>query len=189
MIIGITGAAGAGKDTIADILVEEYGYYKLPFADTLKDSVCALFDVTRPWLDIWKNDPEIRIKIERMGIDEEEIVIRSFSVREFLQRYGVEAHRDVFGEGFWIRAWDESPKDRTHANFVIPDVRFENEAAFIRNVGCQIIHVVRGQQPDDAWRTHVSESGIPEQYITHVVRNNGTLEELRENIISWYEDV
>jgi hypothetical protein len=38
MIIGITGRAGAGKDTVADILVERHSFVRVALADEIKRS-------------------------------------------------------------------------------------------------------------------------------------------------------
>ena len=46
-LIGLTGKAGSGKDTVADGLVKSNGYRKIAFADVLKDMICALLSVTR----------------------------------------------------------------------------------------------------------------------------------------------
>jgi len=35
MIIGLCGNQGAGKDTVGDILISDYGFIKLTFASTL----------------------------------------------------------------------------------------------------------------------------------------------------------
>ena len=43
MIIGICGLIGAGKDTIADYLVNVHGFRRESFAGTLKDAVAAVF--------------------------------------------------------------------------------------------------------------------------------------------------
>jgi adenylate kinase family enzyme len=50
-IIGICGFIGSGKGTVADTLVNEYGYTKLSFADTLKDGVAAVFNWDRKLLE------------------------------------------------------------------------------------------------------------------------------------------
>lgn len=43
MIIGITGKAGSGKDTVADLLVHEHGFVKVAMADPLKRICMDLF--------------------------------------------------------------------------------------------------------------------------------------------------
>jgi hypothetical protein len=51
MIIGLCGAQGSGKDTVANILISEYGFVKLTFASTLKDVVAILFSWPRDLLE------------------------------------------------------------------------------------------------------------------------------------------
>mgnify|MGYP006283771541 FL=1 len=36
MIIGLTGYAQSGKDTVASLLVEHYGYERVAFADKIR---------------------------------------------------------------------------------------------------------------------------------------------------------
>lgn len=44
-IIGISGHAGAGKDTFASVLVERYGFVRMAFADKLKEIISDAYDV------------------------------------------------------------------------------------------------------------------------------------------------
>src|SRR4051812_5088987 len=56
MIIGLTGSKGSGKDTIAAYLIKEYRFERRAFADPMKKSVAALFDIP-PWeVDNFKLD-------------------------------------------------------------------------------------------------------------------------------------
>jgi hypothetical protein len=45
-VVGIVGYAGHGKDTLADVLVTEFGYHKLAFADPLRAFCADLFGLT-----------------------------------------------------------------------------------------------------------------------------------------------
>src|SRR5690625_5115450 len=47
MKIGLTGKMRAGKDTVADYLVENYGFKKFAFGDALKRYVHEIFDVNQ----------------------------------------------------------------------------------------------------------------------------------------------
>jgi len=63
MIIGITGLAGSGKDTLADILVRQNGYVKVSLADPIKRICKEVFDFSDEQL--WgpshkRNDPDER---------------------------------------------------------------------------------------------------------------------------------
>lgn len=46
MIIGLSGFAGTGKDTVADILVKKHGFHKIGFADMLKHIAKEVYDFT-----------------------------------------------------------------------------------------------------------------------------------------------
>lgn len=56
--IAFIGKAGAGKDTAAELLIESLSYYRLAFADKLKDVAAAL------WGDEARTD---RDKLQRLG--------------------------------------------------------------------------------------------------------------------------
>ena len=59
MIIGLCGAQGSGKDTVANILVSKYGFVRISFATALKDVVAILFSWPREMLE--GDTPESRI--------------------------------------------------------------------------------------------------------------------------------
>jgi adenylate kinase family enzyme len=58
-VIGICGFIGCGKGTVGDILVEQYGFTKISFADRLKDTASTLFDWPRDMIE--GNTPESRV--------------------------------------------------------------------------------------------------------------------------------
>jgi hypothetical protein len=63
MIIGVSGKAGSGKDTVADHLVKEYGFVKVALADPMKRFCMEAFDFTEEQL--WgksenRNAPDMR---------------------------------------------------------------------------------------------------------------------------------
>jgi cytidylate kinase len=51
MIIGVCGLIGAGKDTIADYLVNVHGFRRDSFAASLKDAVAAIFGWDRDMIE------------------------------------------------------------------------------------------------------------------------------------------
>lgn len=63
---------------------------------------------------------------------------------------------------------------------IIKDIRFENEAKYIRDLGGEIWHIVR----DDATKikVHSSEAGIAVASCDVVIHNNGTIADYRQKI-------
>ena len=45
MIIGLTGYAQAGKDSVANSLVQNYGYTRVAFADKIKELLLVFVQV------------------------------------------------------------------------------------------------------------------------------------------------
>lgn len=159
MIVGLTGKKGAGKDMVGSYLVEQHGFVRVSFAAPLKESVAALFDIPVEQLETWKNDPHAIVSI---GIAVEEgwmVGGRTMTVRQFLQRYGTEAHRECFGDGFWIDLAAAEIRHKAfqqNLNVVVTDVRFDNEAELIRTLGGQVVRIWRpeAEHSDDS---HASE--------------------------------
>jgi hypothetical protein len=157
MIIGLIGFIGAGKGTVADILVEKKGFTKLSFADTVKDATAAIFGWPRHLLEgdtkesrEWREAPDAWWS-DKFGYE--------FSPRKALQLMGTEAGRNVFHPDLWIFALEK--KLELYPNVVIADTRFPNEIDFIRSKGGFVVRVTRG--PDPEWYdTALVANAIPE---------------------------
>jgi hypothetical protein len=183
MIAGLTGLKNSGKDTIADFLVEYHGFTKVSFAGTLKRSVAELFNITLDEIEQWKNDPDCTVQIRRNygGQTPGTQVESSMTFRYMLQRYGTEAHRNIFGSNFWVEQL--VAKLRYGIDYVITDVRFNDEAFAITEMSGFIYEVYRpGLEPDG----HASENGVDPQYITGTIRNTGTIEQLHNEVEEFF---
>ncbi len=145
MIIGICGLIGSGKDTIADFLVKEHNFQKLSFADKLKDSVAEMFEWDRQLLD-GKTD-ESRAWREKSDEFWSKEMGRDITPRYVLQVFGTECMRDGFYDGVWVSLAKKKILDNPDINWVIPDVRFENEANMIKEINGEVWWVKRGQIP------------------------------------------
>ncbi len=182
MIIGLNGKKGAGKDTVGAYLVEKHGFTRISFAEKLKDSAAALFDIDPALWDEWKNDEFATVQIRLYGnhLTQKVDVPSELTVREFLQRYGTEAHRDIFGFDFWVdAAFSELDSLRNidpYGDFVFTDARFENEAQAISDRSGFMWRVFRDDIEDGD--THISEAEIPIDMIDVVINNKtGELED------------
>lgn len=189
-LIGFNGKKGSGKDTAGAYLVERYGFERMSFAAPLKVSAAASLGILCPdaasavalW-DEWKNDPTARIRLTVTERDADghaitDIDFLNISVREYLQFFGTEGHREVFGEDFWTKqALDSLDPD---GSYVFTDSRFENECAALRDAGGVIINIDRdGVDMADA---HASETPLPDELVDTVLYNHGTIEELHRTI-------
>lgn len=189
LVIGITGKAGAGKDTIADHLVQKYGFAKYGFADPLKKVVCAAFDLHPKQV----NDPDEKEKIDNFW---------SVSPRQMLQFVGTELFRDHadklvpgLGSNFWVaRAIKRITQleNLGYPGVVINDVRFKNEADLIVNDhGGVLIRVVREGIKAVGIPNHISEAGFDtdhygDSYV--VIYNTGSKQQLYEEVDNLYTD-
>lgn len=166
MLIGITGVARAGKDTLAGYLRDYFGFTPMSFATPLKIAASIAF------CDLPEN---FSTQEGKAGVHPYWNITR----RKILQDFG-EAMCKEFGDDFWIRRWyrDYFPLSETD-NIVVSDVRKENEAAFIRQLGGVIIHLQRqgaGLKGDEA--KHKTEQGVAIGESDLLMFNNGTLEQL-----------
>jgi hypothetical protein len=182
MIIGLAGFKGSGKDTVAAYLIKEHGFERKAFADPLKRSVAALFDIPFADVDKLKNDNDIRVAIGRYkggGETDYPFNYGSQSFREVLQRYGTEAHRDVFGQDFWLDYTLPVQGFYPGRAIVVTDVRFKNEAERVRELGGFLWFIDRPLVfPDHD--LHASEL-FPFEVDANI-SNMGTLEELYERV-------
>lgn len=113
-VIGISGYARSGKDTIAEKLAES-GYVRGSFADAIREALYRL----NPTI----GDEPLKSKVDRLGWETAKAIPE---VRGLLQRFGTEAGREMFGDNIWIDYLFDSLPDGSKV--VIPDVRYPNEA-------------------------------------------------------------
>lgn len=144
MIIGITGLIGAGKDTIAGHLVENFGYERYSWATPLKDMTAILFGWDRDMLE--GTTPEQRA--EREVLDEwwSAKIGRDWSPRTALQYMGTEVMREALHPDIWVLAGMHRIAGKK--NVVISDMRFPNEVKAVRELGGKIWNVRRGPNPE-----------------------------------------
>tara|TARA_Y100000114_G_C11743158_1_gene320144 strand:+ start:150 stop:800 length:651 start_codon:yes stop_codon:yes gene_type:complete len=192
MIIGICGLIGSGKGTVADILVDEH-FKKISFADKLKDGVSTVFGWDRQKLEGDTDDSREWRELEDKFWTNE--TGRKITPRLVLQLFGTDCMRDGFDNGIWVSLVKKKLLENPNTDFVIPDVRFENEIKMIKEVGGKVWVVIRGQTPN--WlieyqrhdiippkNIHSSEYRWVKEKKDVVIDNNGSIEELRDQVLS-----
>lgn len=167
-IIGIAGRARTGKDTVASLIHTQLGGYRYSFADPIRAMMRAGFDIdmSDPYWQKNKENP---------------VAALGKSPREMMQTLGTEWGRDMVSDDVWLVL--AAAKLIKHGpGMIIPDVRFENEAAWIRHRGGTILHVTRKDAEPVA--AHSSETPIKMIPGEIEVRNNGTLADLQSQVES-----
>lgn len=195
LLIGLNGFRGSGKDSVADYLVQDYRFKKLAFADRLKDAAAVLWGIPRHWVDDFKEE-DLRAYVTLQAGDPDELGMRtksSMSWRQFLQRFGTEMGREVFGENFWVdliiphKDSSTAAADRQfHGNRVISDARFENELLRIHALGGYNVRIVRPGIESDG---HASEIEPPDYLIDYTLVNDGSLVDLRVKVLKMVDDI
>lgn len=190
MIIGICGLIGSGKGSAADILVEQYNFEKLSFADKLKDSVATMFSWPRNMLE--GDSDESREWREQKDIFWSKETGRNITPRLVLQEFGTDCMRQGFFDGIWVSMVKQELQKNPSKNYVIPDVRFPNEAKMISELNGKVWRVMRGADP--IWfrmyqdinvepkDVHESEWRWANVDFDNRIDNNGTLEDLRGQV-------
>lgn len=190
-IIGLAGPAGSGKDTVADLLRTHSRFSKCAFADALRFEVCEAFGIEplllthRPT----KEEPHAALTLakcrehafvglllrgglyDRFDGSVEDFMAAAWSPRHIMQLWGTE-YRRVTDNGYWTGAVVARINDAIKYNdtrHVITDVRFENEAQAVRNMGGVIWQVKRPDLTLDT--THSSESD-GSQFAPDAIINN-----------------
>lgn len=171
-IVGIAGSSGAGKSTAAAAIVERGNFEVLSFAHPLKEMAIALlmsgFGYTRASCDVFL--AEKKQVIPELNV----------SMRHLLQTLGTEWGRSMIRQDMWLESMADRIIDRgEHANIVIDDVRFEDEAAFIRWSGGLVIHLRRPMSVSDG---HASEAGVSVGARDVVIDNTGSIVDLAAEV-------
>jgi hypothetical protein len=169
MIIGLSGYAQTGKDTVAEHIVKNYGFARVAFADPIREA-------------LYKLNPKVRLgesigvslahAVDNMGW--EEVKKLSLDARELLQRLGTEVGRDMFGEDFWINK--AMLKATEHKNVVISDTRYFNEAESIKKHGGILIRI--NKPNTNEVNNHESEKNLNSYPFDYTIVNSSTKQDL-----------
>lgn len=178
-LVGLIGKKRVGKDTFAAVLVEEFGFARVAFADPLKEMALTIdpliSDAPAPnaaWSPMRLTPAVMMDGWERVKDDYPE-------ARRFLQRLGDGVRQ--FDPEFWSNAGMQEAACNRAEGFpvVITDVRYPNEAAAIREAGGILVRIERPGVDDGD--THASETALDEYREDAIVLNYFGLDALRES--------
>jgi hypothetical protein len=163
-ILGLHGAIGCGKDTVAQRLCSHHGFEAMAFADPLRAGLLAMFDVC--------------------GLTEQHFVDRALketrtpalngrSPRHAMRSLGTEWGRDALGDDVWLTvaaARLQMLINEGVQRIVITDVRFPNEAEALRELGGEIAMVFRPGR--EATEEHRSDHSLHLCALDWTIYNN-----------------
>ena len=200
MIVGLLGFIGSGKGTAGEIL-NEMGFTPISFAAGVKDVAAEMFDWPRELLEgnteesrQWREKPD-NFWTKEFGYE--------FTPRYALQLMGTEVGREIFHKNFWVIKMKRIIQKNPNTNYVVTDVRFQNEIKFIQQMNGILIELQRGVKPhwydiaakanngdSKATKFMIEQSGVHASEwswiggeIDYTIYNDGTMEQLRQKLL------
>lgn len=176
IVIGLCGAAGAGKDTAADYLCEHAGFVRYAFAEPLRNMLELM--LTEAGIDYaW---------VHERALKEQPIPGLGISYRRLAQTLGTEWGRQTLHADFWLALAElhlglhgGPTAAPVHDRIVITDVRFPNEAAWVARRGGVVVRV---QRPAPAVAAHVSEAHAAHLAAWLTLDNSGSVAALHDQL-------
>jgi hypothetical protein len=201
ILFGLGFRARSGKDTAAAEIKKQRGTeYKIdiiPFAKPLKEEVNKLaieaggmknlflpnycfpkkgYVVTLPEWVVYDENPDMTDPYCVLG-----------KQRKLLQWFGSDFRR-ADNEMYWIDRHDEAVAKSDADIILVPDMRFENEMAYIKESG-ETVRVDRDSLPP---ATHISETAlanVSDEDWSLILENNGSLEEFLLGAVTAFDEL
>ena len=167
MIVGVSGHMGAGKTTVAKHIAEQNDLREDSFAYSLRLVMNAITGIPIE---------------ETYSVEDKNKMIPLFNVTRgrFLQDIGMVFRK--YDENTWVKSvhlrWLARGKDHV----ILDDVRFDNEVAFIEANKGVVLRLERDpvDNGDTRDKQHPSETCLDNHPFSHVIQNDGTLDELKQ---------
>lgn len=172
ILIGLHGLARSGKDTTAAYIAAHYAFLTYALAFPLKAALADMFNLNQAQIE--GDQKEVPLP----GIGK--------SPRQLMQLLGTEWGRHLVHDNLWLIIAQQNLANMLDMStypvpgFVISDVRFENEATWVRAQGGVIVHI---QRPEAVGvNPHSSEAGIAVHDNDFILRNDADLPHLYEQV-------
>lgn len=180
----LTGRARHGKDSLAQVIRDEFGYFPIALGDAVKQFALAvdpIVEVPGPvnFVGAPLGAKYLRLKtiIDQIGWEDGKKIPE---VRRLLQAIGTEGARNIIDDEIWLKLGEVI--SNRHEKSVFTDIRFPNEVYFLKCRGCIAIRVTRPNFDSGVDITHGSEKYIPQLDVDYDIVNDQGLPELRAKI-------
>lgn len=178
-LIGLTGPAGCGKDTVARIICDTQEFIQISLAEPIKRGLSAMLGLSIDTL----TDRELKEKpLAQYG---------NKTPRQLMQTLGTEWGRNMVDQHIWLNVAQQQINyinriaqngDGYIAGIVISDIRFPGEAKWLRDQGGTIWHIRRPDNPFATKSEHESEIPLIPQDNDQFVINDGDIDALFETV-------
>ena len=185
IIIGLAGKKRSGKNSVANMISElaskdGWTVKEFAFAYQVKREVADACEVSVDYIEKHKD-------MFRLG----------------LQWWGTEFRRAMYGDKYWIKQLNFAMEQEGLGQFdkhlyIVTDVRFKNEADYIKNLGGLVVRIERPEAL--TWRdwlpwniirksrdNHASETDLDNHPFRAFIVNSGTMEQLRTNVARFWK--
>ena len=173
-LIGLAGRAGTGKSTIARLLCEQHAFVEITLAEPIKRALAAMLDLPSAYF----HDPSTK--------DLPITWLRNTTAQRLMQTLRNGWGQQMIADDLWLIlaarriARINAQASQMHiSGIVISDLRYADEAAFVRAQGGTVWHIVRPAPPVEA---HSSEAGITAQPGDRTCDNTGDLDRLETTL-------
>ena len=168
ILIGLSGKMGVGKDYIAHNILMPYLEKKniktlmIAFADQIKVNTSVKHNINL--FDMYDTKNE--------------------NIRRLLQKEGTENGRDKYGDNIWINyvdKWTDIYSKRGIQAFIIMDVRFKNEADYIKSKNGLLIRIeaplrnkerIINEKNSLEIQKHISEIDLDDYKFDNIINND-----------------
>lgn len=168
ILIGLSGKMGVGKDYIAHNILMPYLEKKniktlmIAFADQIKVNTSVKHNINL--FDMYDTKNE--------------------NIRRLLQKEGTENGRNKYGDNIWINyvdKWTDIYSKRGIQAFIIMDVRFKNEAEYIKSKNGLLIRIeaplrnkerITNEKNSLEIQKHISEIDLDDYKFDNIINND-----------------
>ena len=189
-VILINGLPRSGKDTSADMIIDNYSAVKMSFASPLKSIIANTFGITLEELEDYKNNTEdYGLEIKAYPNNQPDCTIKHITFRDILRLFGTEGMKPEFGSNVWSDLLYNKVHESDSDIIVVPDYRFMTE--YKPQKGINIIRLLIKDTRELPTEGHASDVELYQNNVEfdYVIHNVGSLEELEKNIKEVMTDI